>query len=165
MDSMLPSLSPSASTMIRSCQARTVSRSGMSCSLLVDLVMSGLVAAGRRASAVQRRPTDFWLAAPAGTGALPAAGVVQVGRAGPLGGRVLGGPTVAVELVGLSLGGRGLGLLAQLGTALLGLAGHPVPVPLHGPDAAAAHGHDDRADHGGQQRVPEAGDDPGGDLE
>ena len=76
--------------------------------------MSGWVAAvGRRASVVRRRPTDFWLAAPAGAGALPAAGVVQVGRAGPLAGRVLGGPAVAVALVGLSLGGRGLGLLTQ----------------------------------------------------
>jgi hypothetical protein len=113
----------------------------MSCSLLVDLVLSGLVAAaGRRASAVQRRPTDFWLAAPAGAGALPAAGVVPVGRAGTLGGRVPGGPAIAVGLVGL--GGRGLGLLAQLGAALLGLAGHPVPVALHGPDPATADGHD-----------------------
>src|ERR671910_934039 len=56
-------------------------------------------------------------------------------------------------------------LVAQLGTAGLGPADGPLPVPLHGPDAAAADGHDDRADHGGEQRVPEAGDDPGGDLE
>src|SRR5918995_680674 len=116
MDSMVPTLSPSRSTMVAPCQPRTVSTSGM-CSLLGD---GGWVAAvGRHASAVQRRPTDFWLAAPAEAGALPTAGVVQVGRAGPLGGRVLGGPAVAVEPVGLSLGGRGPGLLAQLGAALL----------------------------------------------
>src|SRR5918994_369288 len=52
-----------------------------------------------------------------------------------------------------------LHLVTQLGTAGLGPAGGPLPVPLHGPDATAADGDDDRADYGGQQRVPEAGDD------
>src|SRR5918993_6047896 len=76
-------------------------------------------------------------------------------------GRVSGG----VKGARLAALGGLLDLLAQLGGTLLGPTRRPLPIALHGPDAAATDGHDHRPNHGGQQRIPQAGHDPGGDLE
>jgi hypothetical protein len=49
--------------------------------------------------------------------------------------------------------------------ALLGPGGRAFPVALHGLDPAATDGDHGRADHDGQDRIPQAGHDPGGDLQ
>src|SRR5215213_7316752 len=125
MASIWPMRSPSRSIMVAPCQLRTVSMLGMLCSLLVVLGVYGRWRRGG-ASRGQRRPAIRVLAATR-AGALSAVGVEEIGRAGALGGWVVGGLAVAVARAGL--GGRALGLLAQLGAALLGLAGRALPVP------------------------------------
>src|ERR671914_285837 len=165
MDSMVPILSPSGSTMVAPCQLRTVSMSG---------IVHPLLACGRSAGC------GSWLAGGARPCARRSPGPILSAAAptAPAGVELLGGGGVdvgaaALALIGLGLvvavGRSGLGrgpcLVAELGAALLGPAGGLVPVALHRADAAPTDGHDHRADNRSQDRVPQAGHDPGSDLE
>src|SRR5215218_5262360 len=160
MDSMVPILSPSVSTMVAPCQLRTVSRSGMC--ILLSLLLWLVAAVGRPGCATMRQALPR---------ADPVSAAASVGAAGTelLGGARVDDGAAALGLVGLGVlvavgrGGRGRSpsLLAKFGATLLGPAGGSVPVALHGLDPAAADGDHGRADHDGQDRVPQAGHDPG----
>src|SRR5919204_5183476 len=125
MASIVPSLSPAGSTMVRPCQLWTVSMSGIRTpSLLLDSGW-GWVGVGRLGPEVlSRRPTIFCLAVAAQ--AARRRGVELLGG----GGCAVGRSPVAV-LEGRRLGGLA-GLLGELGPALLGLGGGSLPVALHG---------------------------------
>src|SRR5215213_5244200 len=165
MDSTVPILAPSASTMVAPCQLRTVSRSGMCIllSLLLWLVAGGW---GGRGSATMRQALPR---------ADPVSAAASVGAAGTelLGGARVDDGAAALGLVGLDVlvavgrGGRGRSpsLLAKFGATLLGPAGGSAPVALHGLDPTTTDGDHGRADHDGQDRIPQAGHDPGGDLQ
>src|SRR5215218_1003940 len=162
MASMLPTRSPSRSTIVLPCQLRTVSTSTISCSFARSRVLLSMLPAGRwapRARTPRRHRARSAVPPDAAPGCLH-----LVEAAGPRGALRTGVDAGGVVVVA-AWSGRLLHLLPKFGAALLGPAGRTLPVALHGPDATAADGHDHRADHGGQDRVPEAGHDPGGDLQ
>src|SRR5215212_9501549 len=155
MDSMVPILSPSRSTMVAPCQLRTVSMSGM-CILSLLFVVGRLAGVREVGTAVRQalpRADPVSAAAPTGPTGTELLGGARVDDGAAALGLIAPGALVAVGRGGL---GRGPCLVAQLGAALLGPAGGLVPVALHGADAAAADGHDHRADHCSQDRVPQA---------
>src|SRR5918992_2890687 len=169
MDSMVPTLSPSASTMVAPCQLRTVSMSGMVHPLLGVCCGSscwwggGGAAGGARLYAGRSPGPILSAAAPTGPAGTELLGGAWVDEGAAALGLIAPGARVAVGRGGL--GGRDPCPVAQLGATLLGPAGRLVPVPLHGADAPATDGHDHRADHRSQDRVPQAGHDPRGDLQ
>src|SRR5215218_57659 len=147
MDSMVPILSPSASTRVAPCQLRTVSMSGMVHPVLAVLAVLAVCCGsscwcaggwgGRGSAAVRQalpRADPVSAAASAGAAGTELLGGARVDEGAAALGLIAPGALVAVGRGGL---GRGPCLVAQLGAALLGPAGGMVPVALHGADAAA----------------------------
>src|SRR5215211_6388648 len=157
--SIVPSLSPAGSTMVRPCQVWAVSMLGAGMELLSSPAMDGRLG-GRDASA--RCPVGR-----------PAVWTAWRSRRSRLV-RLAGNSRVPVSAYAAARRRRRRPASARTAGPAASARTHaarpwwwPAPnsIALHGLDPAALDGDHGRADHDGQDGVPRAGHDPGGDLQ